>query len=99
MRTLSTFLFGMVVGMFLYHGGTHYHVIRANDGLTYVPKLEARLPEVYVDIRNFGPDDWANHPRLLAAIGKSNKQYLLGDSAAASAIGGVNQLLDGWSQQ
>jgi len=99
MRTVSTFILGMVVGMFLYHGATNYHVIRANDGFHFVRKLEARLPEAYVDVRSFGANDWMDHPQLAAAVARSNEKHLLGDAAAASAVDGANQFLDGWSQQ
>ena len=99
MSRLGTFLFGMIVGFLLYAGVTNFHVVRARDGFHLVAKQNANLSETYVDIRQFSLSDWTNHPQLAAALAKANKQYLIGDAAAASLQEGVNQLVPAWPDQ
>lgn len=97
MGRIYTFLLGLVTGFGLYHAAITYHVVQAGDGLHLVPKQPPRLEEVYVDVREFGFDDWRRHPQLVLAIEKSGKRHLLQEGAARAledAIeGGLDKLL------
>jgi hypothetical protein len=95
MRTLSTFVFGMIVGAGLLFAGLRYHVVRAQDGFHLIPKSSARLTEPYIDIRKFSVADWDAHRALAMAIVQADKAYLMEDSAAESIRRSFNDLLGG----
>jgi hypothetical protein len=84
MRRLPTFIFGMVVGGLLLYLALNYHLIRANDGMHLVPKVNATLADTYVDLRSYGPSDLLNHQQVVQALMKSGQGELLGDVAANS---------------
>jgi hypothetical protein len=93
MRRLSTFIFGMVVGGLLIYVALNYHLIRANDGIHLVPKVDAQLSAAYVDIRTFGPGDWAQHPEVAMAIFRADRGDLMESAAAGTIQTGVDRLL------
>ncbi|MEX2309007.1 MAG: hypothetical protein WD738_15510 [Pirellulales bacterium] len=99
MSRLSSFLLGIATGAALLHAVMSYHVMRASDGFHLVAKQPARMSEAFVDIRSFSMADWASRPQLAADLVRANKQYLLGDSAAAAIQGNVQQLLPAWPKQ
>ena len=98
MRRLSSFLLGMATGPAMLYVAMNYHVLRAGDGFHFVAKQSPRLSDTFVDIREFGIADWAGHPQLAAALVQANKQYLVGDSAAAAIQENVKQLLPTWPE-
>lgn len=94
---LYNFVLGVVVGFFLYHAATNYHLVYANDGVHLVAKVQPRLAESYVDVRSFTPADWAKHPQLMLDLQQAGKGHVL-TGAAADAVNnaverGVNQFL------
>ena len=95
MRSISCFVFGMIVGALLLFAASRYHVVRADDGVHMIPKATAHLAEPYVDIRTFTPTDWDNHKSLAMAIVQADKSYLLQDSAAESVRRTFDDLLGG----
>jgi hypothetical protein len=94
MKRLMTFLCGMIAGAVLLFGALEYHVIRANDGLHLVPKLDAKLAATYVDIRTFTLADWAQHPELAAALIDDDQHELVEGAASDALHKGLNQFLD-----
>lgn len=95
MKRLSTFLLGMAVGAGLLFGALNYHLIKANDGLHLVRKLDAQLAGTYVDIRDFTLADWTRNPELAAALIDAGRQDLVEGSAADALRNRLNQFLDG----
>jgi hypothetical protein len=95
MRSISCFVFGMIVGALLLFVASRYHIVRANDGVHLIPKSSAHLSEPYVDIRNFTPADWNDHKSLAMAIVQADKAYLLQDAAAESVRRTFDDLLGG----
>jgi hypothetical protein len=93
MRRFSTFIFGMVAGGLLIYAALNYHLIHAKDGVHLVPKVDATLASTYVDIRNFGPGDWAQYPDIAMAIFKADRADLLESAAASSLQTGLDRLL------
>ncbi len=81
MGRLTTLLFGAALGAGLMFGALNYHAVRAADGFHFVPKLETKLDDAYVDIRQFGASDWERHRELALALIKANKEELIADSA------------------
>lgn len=94
MRRLMTFILGMVVGGSLLYGAQKYHLIRAEDGFHLVPKIQAKLPATYVDIRNFTASDWAQHSDVAMALVSANQGRLMEGSANGAIRNGVDRLLD-----
>ena len=84
----------MIAGAVLPFGALKYHVIRANDGLHLVPKLDAKLAATYVDIRSFTVADWAQHPDLTAALINDDQRELVEEAASDALRNGLNQFLD-----
>ncbi|MBL6724718.1 MAG: hypothetical protein ISQ09_06500 [Rubripirellula sp.] len=78
---MSRFAFGVLTGVIMMYVASHYHVVRGDDGFYLVPKLSNNLKEIYVDTREFQPDDWLDHQSVAAAIMQSNQTHLLGESA------------------
>jgi hypothetical protein len=94
MRRISTFIFGMVVGGLLIYVALNFHLIQARDGLHLVPKVDARLAGAYVDIRQFGPGDWAQHPEIAMAIFRAERSDLMETAAGDTLQNGLDQFLD-----
>ena len=98
MPRLLSFLLGVAAGAMLCYGATNYHLVRAQDGFHLVHKSRARLAEAYIDVREFGVGDWANHAELASALVAENKQYVMDGAAGNSLQSGMNQLPK-WPQQ
>jgi hypothetical protein len=93
MRRLSTFITGMLAGAIVLYTALNFHVIRANDGMHLVPKVQSRLGETYVDIRTFRPRDWIDHPAVAEALVRADRQDLLQTAANDALRNGLEQLL------
>jgi hypothetical protein len=81
---MGRFLLGFVIGGLTVLGALRYHVVRAEDGVHLVPKMGATLSETYVDIRNYTPQDWSNHPAVAAALVRDGKGNLVQGAAVES---------------
>jgi hypothetical protein len=93
MRRWGTFLFGVFVGGLLIYGVLNYHVIQARDGTHLVPKVNAQLASTYVDIREFTPRDWIDHPEILEALHLAKRDDLLKMAASDAANNAIDRLL------
>jgi hypothetical protein len=93
MRRVSTFLLGVATGAMLLHGATMYHVVRAGDGVHFIPKQPPRLAETYVDIRTFTMEEWAGHVQLASALVQAGQQQLLGEAAGGTIRETLNSAL------
>lgn len=96
MSRLHTFFLGMFTGAALLHAATTYHLVRAADGIHFIPKQPPRLAETYVDIRGFTMNDWAGHTQLASALVQANQQQLLNNSATGAIQQTINQALPEW---
>ena len=99
MGRIQSFLFGALVGGLLMFSSLKYHIIRAEDGVHFVPKLEANFSDIYVDIREFHLADWRKRRALAMALMKADKSELVQDSALGSleqsAMDGLRTSIDG----
>jgi hypothetical protein len=89
----------MAAGAGLLYTAMNFHVMHAGDGFHLVAKQSPRMSEIFIDVREFSMADWASHPQLAADLVQANKQYLVGDSAAAALQENVKQLLPAWPKQ
>lgn len=92
MSRLGALVTGVVVGGGLVYGSLNYHVLRTDEGLEMVPKAEATFSDTYLDVRNFGVSDWADHEQVAHAVLKAGKDHILKDAAAHSVSEGLNSL-------
>jgi hypothetical protein len=93
-KRLMTFLCGMITGAALLFGALNYHVIRADDGLHFVPKPVAQLEATYVDIRSFTVADWAQYPDLAVALINDDQRDLVEGAASDAVRDGIDQFFD-----
>ena len=81
MNRISVFFLGMVVGAVGLYCATTYHIVRADDGVHFVPKVSSGLGDAYVDIREFDAAQWNEHKNVALALINADKEELLGESA------------------
>jgi hypothetical protein len=77
MNRIGTFFLGFLVGGVVVYTSLHFHIVRATEGLHFVPKVTSTFSETYVDVRDFGLDDWSQHPALVAALTQAGKTSIL----------------------
>jgi hypothetical protein len=94
MRRWTTFLAGVAAGALLLYAVLHFHVVNARDGLHLVPKTEATLAGTYVDIREFGPRQWLEHPDVMLALQQADRTDLIGMAAEDAVNNGLKRLLE-----
>jgi hypothetical protein len=93
MRRWATFLCGVLVGGLLLYGLLSFHLVRADDGLHLVRKVDAQLASTYVDIRDFGPADWIEHPEVFNALAAAGRRDLIRSAAEDALHNGLDRLL------
>ena len=91
---MGRFLTGIVVGIVLTLGAQKYHVLRTSQGVELVPKLVTGFGETYLDVRDYTPDDWAQHKQVVAAVVHAGKEHILGESASRSLLDGMDGVLE-----
>jgi len=87
MRRLTTLLFGMALGAGLVFSAHHYHLVRTGKQFLLIPKIEVSLVDPYVDVRDWGLDDWEKHPELLAAMKDHGHADLLPETRSGGLRG------------
>ena len=90
---MARFIMGFIVGGATVLGALRYHVVRAADGVHFVPKMSATLSETYVDIRQYTPQEWSNHQAVAAALIRDGKGNLVQGAAVDSLWNGAEGLL------
>jgi len=68
MRKLLLFFVGMFLGAGLMTFAFKYHVMYSKDGMVLIPKQQAGLSDLYVDVRNWKPSDWQAHPAFVQSL-------------------------------
>ena len=91
---LGMFVAGFVVGGIAVYTSLHYHVLRAGDGVHLVPKLRSTFAESYVDIRNFGVEDWNSHRELALAVAQAGHGDMLRGVAVQPVLDAMNGFLN-----
>jgi hypothetical protein len=81
MRKLVLFLMGMIMGAGLMTFAFKVHVMYAKDGLVLIPKKQASLSDLYVDVRNWRSSDWQAHPDLVQSLMTHGRSDLISGPA------------------
>jgi hypothetical protein len=95
---LGNFVSGMVVGGVLVWGSQTYHVLRTDQGIQLVPKMQPSFAETYLDVRQFGISDWARHKTVAAAVVAAGKQEVFTQHASETVTQGVGDLVREWNR-
>jgi hypothetical protein len=93
MRRVWTFVLGIVVGGMGIFVAMNYHIIRADDGLHMVPKVNRQLALAYADIRGFTVADWAKNSELAAALMNANQRELVDHAISDTLDNSVDKWL------
>lgn len=93
MKRLTTFIMGMITGGLLFWGALSYHLVRAQDGIHVVPKVQSTLADTYVDIRQFGPAEWIQHADVAQALQAAGRMDLIEAAAEDALKTGLDRLL------
>ena len=94
MGRFGCFLLGFLLGGATIYGSLHYHLVRAHDGFHFIPKLTSTFSQTYVDIREFGFEQWAAHQSLALAITRAEKTELMHGVAVEPLRETLNGFLD-----
>ena len=94
MNRFSCLVVGAILGAALVYGAVTHHVLRTEAGLEFIPKTQAGFQKTYLDVRQFGVSNWADHQEVAQAVIKAGKEDLLKDSARNSLQRGVDNLLN-----
>ncbi len=92
MNRVTSFLIGLIVGSFGVYLALKYHVVRADDGVHLVPKVEATFEDSYVDIRRYDFNDWRKHSVLVSSLTRAEKTDLMRRSAGNAIHSTVDEL-------
>ncbi len=96
-RRLHWFMAGMLCGAALSSTVVYqtlcYHFLHTRDGFVRLPKARPTFSEAYLDIRNYGPDDWGRHNGLVAAILRADRFDLLQSPEPDSQKARLNALM------
>ena len=90
---LRSFVTGMAVGGALVYGSLTHHVLRTENGLTTVPKLQPSFEEIYLDVRQYSISDWARHKAVAAAIVSAHKEEIFTGHASQTVSQGVGDFV------
>jgi hypothetical protein len=80
MKRIFWLLCGTVLGASGMWTSMNYHVLRTKDGITFVPKYQARLDSTFVDVRAWGVTEWTEHPELVLTLQKNDRTDIIGDA-------------------
>ena len=97
MNRVSSFAFGLIVGVLGLYITMHFSLVRARDGFHVIPKIAAKVDVPYTDIRDFTLENWLGKQLLALAILKANKGHLLQDQSLIGFRQSTQRTLDQFS--
>ena len=93
MGKLYSFILGLAIGAGFYHLAMHNYVVQASDGWHFVGKSAPGMNDVYVDIREFTPADWLDHPQLAADLQRAGLGNLMTEAVGNAVEQGFKDVL------
>ena len=97
MNRVSSFAFGLIVGVLGLYITMHFSLVRARDGFHLIQKIAPKMEVPYTDIRNFGLENWQPKQSLALAILRAKKGHLLQEQALIGFRESTQQMLDQFS--
>jgi hypothetical protein len=94
LRRIWSFLAGLMAGGAVIYFAMNFHLVRANDGIHLIPKVSAKLPKTYADIREFTVADWAENAEIAAALVHANRRDLLDGAMTDTLNNGIDRLFN-----
>ena len=76
---IAVVFFALGVGATYY--GLSHHVVRTEEKVLAMPKLELAIAETYVDIREWTSEDFSAHPAVTEALIRHGHQALIPNRA------------------
>ena len=73
MRRMFSMMIALAAGGGLVWGGMNYHVLQTNQGVVVVHKRQSTLSDTYADVREWGLQQWTDHPDLVAALSDAGR--------------------------
>lgn len=85
-RSLCLVLLGVALGGGATTVAFRCHVVRASDGWHLIQNGTSMPVDCYADIREWTPAEWAEHPRLAAALVAGGKSDLVMRTSARNVF-------------
>lgn len=86
LRGLALILVGAVLGCGVTTVAFRWHVVRASDGWHMISNGTSMPSDVFADVREWTPNDWADHPRLAGALVAAGKGDLVMRTSATNVL-------------
>jgi hypothetical protein len=86
LRGLALIVLGAVLGCGVTIVAFRWHVVRANDGWHMISNGTPMPSDIFADVREWTPNDWADHPRLATALVAAGKGDLVMRTSAANVL-------------
>lgn len=86
---LISLVIGILIGCCLMMVAFSYHIVVAEDTTLFVPKQNAEISNVYVDIRKWTSKDWSENPDISAAMVKAGHSDRIKTTVASDLIDGL----------
>lgn len=83
---MRQFMAGLICGVALLFMAMHFHLVRDNNGFSFVPKIQNNLSDIYVDVRRYDLEKWKQHKPLAAAIMKSTVKKIQHQQPQPAAV-------------
>lgn len=82
---MRSMLLGIVIGGFLTWGSLTHHVLRTDQGFTYVPKRSMTFADAYLDVRGWGVAQWTEHPDLMWTLAQNNRTDIVNQAGTIAS--------------
>lgn len=91
MGKFKPFLFGAIFGAGTVFIGLQYHVVQSHEGIRVVPRTpQHAIGLAYVDIRNWGAEQWADRPELARALVAHGSTDLVASSVTEGLVESIS---------
>lgn len=91
MGKFKPFLFGALFGAGTVFIGLQYHVVQSLEGIRVVPRTpQHAIGLAYVDIRNWGAEQWADRPELARALVAHGSTDLVASSVTEGLVESIS---------
>jgi hypothetical protein len=94
MDRTASFLIGLVTGIAALYFAMHFTILRAEDGVHFIPKIAPKLEVPFEDIRGYKLTQWQRKQPLALAVVRAKKGYLFRDPSLLTFKEQAKSVLD-----